>query len=153
LSAKIHNIKLFEFLHNEKPSPLFLTLAKSSKNENLQCIRDKQGRQFLSNKEREKHIVEFFADINRKPTGTAPVDYSRCIEDFLGEEILSHPIVTNSKLTLQEKTDLDSPLTIGELDESLNNCNLKLAPGADGFSNKRNPLTFTQNSAGHPYNL
>jgi hypothetical protein len=64
------------------------------------------------------------------------VDYSRCIEDFLGEEILSHPIVNNSKLTLQEKTDLDSPLTIGELDESLNNCNLKSAPGADGFSNK-----------------
>jgi hypothetical protein len=64
------------------------------------------------------------------------VDYERCIEDFLGDTILNNPVVQNSKITVQERKELESPLTLEELDESLLNCNLKSAPGADGFSNK-----------------
>jgi hypothetical protein len=51
LSAK-REIKVFEFLHNEKPSPLFLTLLKSSKQDSLNCIRDDFGNTF-STDERE----------------------------------------------------------------------------------------------------
>jgi hypothetical protein len=45
-------------------------------------------------------------------------------------------VVTNSKLTVQEKDELDRPLTIDELDISLDKCNLKSACGTDGYSNK-----------------
>jgi hypothetical protein len=136
LFAKLREIKVFEFLHNEKPSPLFLTLLKSSKQDSLNCIRDDFGNTFSTDEERESHIVKFFAKIYRKPGNTLQINYGTCIEEFLGDEILSNPIVNNSKLTLQEKDDLDHPLTLKELDESLQNCNLKSAPGADGFSNK-----------------
>jgi hypothetical protein len=64
------------------------------------------------------------------------VDYSNCIEEFLGVEILNSPVVANSRITVQEREILDRPLSIQELDESLQNCNLRSAPGADGFSNK-----------------
>jgi hypothetical protein len=131
LTVKIREIKLFESLHNEKPSPLFLTLIKSNKLDSLQCIKDDNGQHFVSDASREEHIVKFFAKIYKRP-----VDYNQCIEDFLGEEILNNPVITNSKLTVQEQADLDRPLTIEELDESLKHCNPKSAPGADGFSNK-----------------
>jgi hypothetical protein len=39
-------------------------------------------------------------------------------------------------ITVQEREDMDRPLSITELDDSLNNCNIKSAAGADGFSNK-----------------
>jgi hypothetical protein len=64
------------------------------------------------------------------------VDYNTCISDFLGPEIANHPVVTGSKLTVQEREDLDSPFTVAELDQSLSDCNLKSAAGSDGFTNK-----------------
>jgi hypothetical protein len=44
--------------------------------------------------------------------------------------------VSNSKLSEEEKKFLDRPLSIHELDESVNNLNLKFAPGIDGVSNR-----------------
>jgi hypothetical protein len=41
----------------------------------------------------------------------------------------------SSKLTDEEKIQLDSELTIGELDNALKECNMKSAPGLDGISN------------------
>jgi hypothetical protein len=64
------------------------------------------------------------------------INFDNCITDFLGQEICESPVVRNSKLTADEREALDMPLSIGELDESLNNCNLKSAAGSDGFSNK-----------------
>jgi hypothetical protein len=56
--------------------------------------------------------------------------------DFLGEDIVNHPIVQNSMLTEEEKNLLDMPITIAELDDSILKANMKLAPGVDGLSNK-----------------
>jgi hypothetical protein len=64
------------------------------------------------------------------------INFDNCITDFLGQEICESPVVRNSKLTADEREALDRPLSIGELDESLNNCNLKSAAGSDGFSNR-----------------
>jgi hypothetical protein len=102
----------------------------------LLCLKDNNGTPFISDKDREKHIVDFFSDIYSKPKQDPPIDYTRCIEEFLEQEILNNPVVTNSKLTVQEREDLDRPLILGDLDESSKNCNLKSAPGADRFSNK-----------------
>ncbi|MFO0003284.1 MAG: reverse transcriptase domain-containing protein, partial [bacterium] len=62
-------------------------------------------------------------------------NYDRCIEDFLGPEICEHRLVTNSKLTDDEKNELDSPLTIEEIDKSMDKANMRSAPGLDGISN------------------
>jgi hypothetical protein len=53
-------------LHNEKPSPLFLTLIRSSKDEDLHCIKDDNGADFTSDELREEHIVNHFAKIYKK---------------------------------------------------------------------------------------
>ncbi len=54
----------------------------------------------------------------------------------MGQEIISHPIVQNSRLTPTERENLDRPLDISELDKSMLKANLKSAPGIDGISNK-----------------
>jgi hypothetical protein len=45
------------------------------------------------------------------------------------------PIVRNSLLTNEERDLLESPLTAEELDSSIEKCNMRSAPGIDGFSN------------------
>ncbi len=49
--------------------------------------------------------------------------------------MLASPIVQNSKLTNEERAELDTPLTINELDRSMEKANMKSAPGIDGLSN------------------
>jgi hypothetical protein len=60
LAIKIKDIKLFENLHNEKPSPLFLQLIKKSSKDDLSSIRDDNNQQFETDSEREAHIVKFY---------------------------------------------------------------------------------------------
>ena len=58
------------------------------------------------------------------------------IHDFLGEEIVQHPVVQNSILKDEEKRNLDQDLGILKLNKSLDESNTKSAPGPDGFSYK-----------------
>ncbi len=44
--------------------------------------------------------------------------------------------VLNSKLSNDEKESLERPLSIDELDASINKAKLNLAPGIDGISNR-----------------
>jgi hypothetical protein len=136
LSSTLREIKIFEHLHNEKPSPLFLTLIRNRNLENLQCIRKEDGSLLSTEEDREKYIREFFEDIYTNKNTSSQINYDNCISDFLGNEIINHPVVQNSRLTVQEREMLDLPLTVAELDESINNCNLRSAAGADGYSNK-----------------
>jgi hypothetical protein len=53
-----------------------------------------------------------------------PVDFTECIEKFLGPEICQNPEVLNSKLNQDERDNLDQPLRIGELDEAVKTLNL-----------------------------
>ncbi len=128
-------MKLFSCLNSEKPTPMFLSLARSSNaGNNLSSIRKPDGSDYRSNAEKVERIVSYYENIYRIPISDC-IDYSNCIDNFLGPEILSHPIVCNSKLTDTEKGYLDSQLTIEELDSSLEKCNLRSAPGIDGMSN------------------
>ncbi len=132
---KVRSMKLFSCLNSEKPTPMFLSLARSSNaGSNLSCICRPDGSQFPSDADKVEHIVSYFENIYRIPTSDCR-DYNHCIENFLGHDILGHPIVMNSKLTLDEKVRLDSPLTVEELDSSMEKCNLRSAPGIDGMSN------------------
>jgi hypothetical protein len=61
-----------------------------------------------------------------KNTDSLDLNSSMGIEDFLGEDIASHPLVINSKLSENEYVALDAPLSLVELDKSVENVILNL---------------------------
>ena len=52
----------------------------------------------------------------------------------MGPDICQHPLVRGSILTQNEREKLDRELSPLELDKSLEQANIKSAPGVDGFS-------------------
>jgi Reverse transcriptase (RNA-dependent DNA polymerase) len=129
----VDNIKLFENLSSEKPSPIFLSLAKNNSSGNLNEIKNDAGEVFMCPEDRANYIFDKYQSLFRKEdTEPLPGD---AIESFLGPTILNNPIVRNSKLTQEESDTLDQPLTIIELDDAVKKCRNRSAPGADGFSN------------------
>ncbi|MFN9938199.1 MAG: hypothetical protein ACK56I_01885, partial [bacterium] len=111
-----------DILDGEKITPHFLKLAKTVNNDSLEKIRKADGSVFGSKTEQEAHIVEFYRDLYSLPDDM-PEDFTGCVDEFLGPEICRHPLVVNSKLSDEEKTELESPLGIAELDESVKNLN------------------------------
>jgi exonuclease III len=93
LSAKVKSMKLFTCLNNEKPTPLFLNLAKTSNSgKSMSVIGKSDGTKYNTDVERNEGIVSFFENIYRKPADE-PSDFSNCIENFLGHEIINNQIV------------------------------------------------------------
>jgi hypothetical protein len=132
---KVRSMKLFSCLNDECPTPLFLSLARSSnKSINLSLIQKDDGSRYPTEDEKIEGIVSYYENIYRKPIGDR-INLSNCIEEFLGPDILASPIVSNSKLSQNERETLDSPLTLAELDDSMEACNIRSAPGIDGLSN------------------
>jgi hypothetical protein len=118
----------FELINSEKITPEFVKLAKSINTDySLADICNDDGSPFQTESDRKKFSKEFFADIYKKP----PCDVNRepnLIEKFFGEDVLSHPLISKSKLTEDDKKLLDLPLTIAEIDKALNEANKKSAP-------------------------
>jgi len=85
----------------------------SSADSSIGDIRKDTGEEFLSNTERNKHIVNFYSSLYRNDPAVEGE-----IEDFLGPDISAHPLVTDSKLTPADRQELDAPLSIEELDLS-----------------------------------
>jgi exonuclease III len=57
LSSRVSEMKIFENLHSEKPTPIFLTLTKQRSNEKLALIKDDNGNPFNDDALRNEHIV------------------------------------------------------------------------------------------------
>ncbi len=132
---KVKSMKLFSCLNAEKPTPIFLSLARSSNaGTNLSSICKDDGSPYSTPEAKTEGIVSYYESIYRKPLCDL-TDYSDCISNFLGRDIVSHPLVTSSMLTDDERSLLDEPLSINELDSSMEKCNMRSAPGIDGFSN------------------
>ena len=110
IREKIKSMKLFEGLHSEKPSPIFLALARSRNKGNLSSLKNDTGSEFNSPAEQGEYIASFFENLYRAPPGEELGD--QVIEDFLGENICSNPVVTNSKLKVAELTALEGNLTL-----------------------------------------
>ena len=128
------DMKVFEHLNAERASQHFLDLAKAMKNEaELGDIRDAEGNVILEAKKLQDHITNFYRSLYRLDS-SEPLQGE--IHDFLGEEIVHHPVVQGSILKEQEKLNLDLDLEILELDKSLDESNTKSDPGPDGFSYK-----------------
>ena len=97
-------------------------------------MRDDTGSKFYSDLDQGEYIAKFFENLYRAPPDEDLLS-DTLVEDFLGEAICSSDMVRNSKLTRSEFDMLEQALTVEELDKSINNCNLRSAPGTDGFSN------------------
>jgi len=135
ISAKVKSMKLFECLNAEKPTPLFMSLARSRAiSKKLAVIRKPDGTPYDSPADQVEGIVNYYADLYKKPPDER-INYTDCVADFLGPDIVQHPIVQGSMLSEQERQLLDSPLTQKEIDDSMEQANTKSAPGIDGISN------------------
>ena len=132
----IESTPLFDHLHNEKMSPVFLKLAKlSNSGSSLSDIKQENGEVFNSNIDRQNFITNFYTGLYKIPDD-APDNVEGCIEEFLGPDILNHPIVLDSKLLPNESLALDSPLSMHELDRSVEEAKLNSAGGLDGINNR-----------------
>ena len=56
--------------------------------------------------------------------------------EFLGPDIVEHPIAKGMILCEVERQRLDMPITLEELDKARDKANMASAPGIDGVSNK-----------------
>jgi hypothetical protein len=133
LRAEILQNKKFEVLNDEKMTSHFVSLTKIwGQDVTISDICDENETHFENPASRSEYIKNFFGDLYKKPNKNILPD--TCIPDFLGG-VSDHETVLNSKLTEGEKISLDQELTLGELDKSINEANMKSAPGPDGLTN------------------
>jgi hypothetical protein len=134
ISQKIGNFIKTDVLNSEKMTPLFLRLAQEKSNASLSEVRDGGGIPFAQETERDRCITEFYSKLYKIPAGTR-VDFSNCVENFLGD-LVNHPVIKDCMLSEAERERLESNLTLEELDEAVSKCNANSAPGIDGLGNR-----------------
>ena len=133
LRAEIVQNKKFEVLNDEKLTSHFVSLTKiKGQDATISDICDDQESMFANSSVRSNYIKNFFGDLYKKPNDTVLSD--NCISEFLGD-VSTHENVANAKLNDEEKLTLDQALSLAELDKSINEANMKSAPGPDGLSN------------------
>ena len=137
LKRDLENYRKFETLNDEKITPYFMSLVKnSSKGDSPTQIKQENGIEFNSLDDLSIHVENYYKGIYRREQNGVETTTVEQIENFLGPEISSRPEVLNSKLSEEEKIALDSPLTLEELEKSINSANMKSAPGSNGISNR-----------------
>jgi hypothetical protein len=130
---EISKMKNFEHLNNEKITPSFLALAKKPHNsENLTEIVRENGVPFDSARERDLHIRNYFANTYRRMPDTVT---NNSIQDFLGD-VAENPHVSASKISDEERLELERPLTIMEFDNAISKAKSNTSPGIDSISNR-----------------
>jgi hypothetical protein len=137
LKIELENYRKFENLNAEKITPHFMSMVKSSnKNDCPTTICDDNNLPFEDIKNLSTYVGNYFRNIYQNEPDLEQNRGQNSVRDFLGEEVLNKDEVQNAKLSEQEKTELDMPLTLEELTISVNKAKLKSAPGANGISNK-----------------
>jgi hypothetical protein len=135
LKEELALIKNFERLNDEKITPYFLKLAKTPENaESLTSLKNNDNMAFENDAQREEHIVTYYKELYKAPT-VHEAARNMSIEEFLGDAALEEEVL-NAKLNDEEKNLLERPLSIDELDASMNKAKLNSAPGTDGISNR-----------------
>ena len=128
-------MKIFENLSTEKPTGLFLSLAKNKMSgTGLGKIKNDNDTPFDNDDMRNEYITSFYENLYKKDPAE-PQNFDNIIEDFLGPEILNSNVVSASKLSEQEVNSMELPISLAELDLSLKEGNAKSAPGMDGMGN------------------
>jgi hypothetical protein len=134
LREELNQHRNFEKLNDEKITPYFMSLAKQScADALLSDIRNDNVTDFISSAERENYISNYYRDLYQTKDNENVQNDG--IINFLGD-VATHPDVINSKLTENEKLDLERPLSLAELDTSAKKGKPNTAPGIDGMTNK-----------------
>ncbi len=127
---------IFENINSERITPYFLKVLKGNKTlSSLTSIKDERGNNFTNDKEQKDYIVQHYEKIYKKDLDE-PESLEGYIENFLGPEILQNQVVQDSKLSVEEKDILETPLTMEELNKALDGANGNSAPGIDGINTK-----------------
>jgi hypothetical protein len=136
VNAILEKNKNFENLNGERITPFFLKMVKGSTQEaSLTSVRDYEGRPFPTQEDQKNFIRDHFAKSFKKPENE-PENLEGCIERFLGEDILAHPLVRNMKLNEEERNILENDLSLEELDNALDGANSNSAAGIDGINTR-----------------
>jgi len=131
---RVNNFVKTDLLNNEKMTPRYLRIAESFNPDDQSKIRDDNGVPFVSGKDRNTYIRNFYKNLYAYPEG-ARIDFNNCVQEFLGD-LVNHPVVIGSVLTEGESMALEADVTLEELDEAVITSNLNSAPGIDGISNR-----------------
>ena len=113
---------------SEKNTKYFLGMEASIQSKKI--VREVYNQDMVVINDPSKITIElkkFYSELLSAPEVDENYDSSLFIHAFLGEE--EHPILTN-----EEKIDLDTPLSLLELERSLKSLNKESAPGSDGLS-------------------
>ncbi len=111
-----------------------MSLAKGSQSEaSMSDICDGNGQPFESLEDMKCFVKNFYSSIYKK-SENEPETFDNCNKNFLGPEICENPIVRDSKIPAETAVRLEEPVSIHELDISVQQAN-KSASGRDGFSN------------------
>jgi hypothetical protein len=136
INSELEKNPNFNTLNSERITPFFIKMAKGSRQERSQTeIQDSNGRNFANTQEQKQYIFNHFADSFKKDPNE-PESLENCIQDFLGPEILAHPLITSLKLSQDEALSLEDDLTIAELDSAIEGANKNSAAGLDGLSTR-----------------
>ena len=124
----------WHLLNFEKPTLAFCKLSKELKtNDKLTQIKktnpDGSETEYQNNVERNNDITKFYKNIYTKiPNKTLT------LSEFLTNDILQSPTIQNMKLTDEESTKDDMPITLKELTDALNTTTCNTSPGTDGYT-------------------
>ncbi len=130
---EILKMKNFEHLNNEKITPYFLSLAKKPlHSENLNEIVREDGTPFDNTTERDQYIRNYYANTYKRVPDTVT---DQSINEFLGD-VADNPHVSASKLSNEEREELDRPITIQEFDKAMEKSKCNTSPGIDSISNR-----------------
>jgi hypothetical protein len=114
-----------------------MTLVKGcAKTDSPTQIKREDGSDFETVSDLKDHVEQYFTNIYKRDANAVESNSVEQITKFLGPEIANRPEVMQSKLTEDEKVDLDIPITMEELEKSINSANFKSAPGPNGISNR-----------------
>jgi hypothetical protein len=134
INSELEKNPNFNTLNSERITPFFIKMAKGSRQErSLTEIHDSNGRNFANTQEQKQYIFNHFADSFKKDPNELE-SLKNCIQDFLGPEILAHPLITSLKLSHDEALSLEDDLTIAELDSAIEGANKNSGAGLDGLS-------------------
>jgi hypothetical protein len=127
LRQELMQNKKFEVLNDEKMTAHFSSMAKVSKQDcAISEICNDLEHEFPTTDLRSSYIKNYFGEVYKKPEGDPLLPDS--ISNFLGGTA-NNNVVQNSKLTEDERSELDMPITLLELEQSINSANMKSAPG------------------------
>jgi hypothetical protein len=134
LEEKLEATANFEILNAKNITPHFLNLARGDKSEaRLSDILDDEGQPFQNEAALKEYVWAYYQNLYRKPVCDDNFN-PNCIRELLGPDILNSGLVRDSIISEATATQLETPLSIDELDRSAAQGN-RSASGMDGLSN------------------